>query len=51
MIQLGAEEDEYLASATLAKKIRQYNENAQKLIPYLEKNTPFKMVNAEQKKE
>jgi adenylate kinase family enzyme len=32
----------------LAKKIREYNENCQKLMPFLEKNTNLRYVDAEQ---
>lgn len=51
MIKLGADENDYQASALLSKKIGQYNENSKKLLPYLEKNTAFKVIDAEQKLE
>jgi hypothetical protein len=48
MISLGNESDKYKASTILAKKIKQYNEDCQKLMPYLEKNTHLCLVDAEQ---
>jgi hypothetical protein len=48
MIQVGADSDNYEASTILAKKIRQYNEDGKKLMPFLEKNTNLRVVDAEQ---
>lgn len=48
MIKLGAGSDKYQASTILAKKIRQYNEDCQKLMPFLEKCTNLREVNTEQ---
>lgn len=38
----------YQASAILSKRIRQYNENAQRLMPYLKSATNMKCVSTEQ---
>lgn len=48
MIQLGAGADSYEASTILAKKIREYNENCKKLMPYLAKLDSLRTVDAEQ---
>ena len=47
MIAVGTDSDDYQASTILAKKIREYNENCQKLMPFLEKNTNLRYVDAE----
>ena len=48
MTQMSQGDDSYQASAILSKRIRKYNENAQKLMPYLKANTNFRVVNTEQ---
>ena len=49
MIQLSQDDSGYQASSILSKKIRMYNENAKKLIPYLQATTNLKTINTEQK--
>lgn len=48
MISVGTDSEDYQASTILAKKIREYNENCQKLMPFLEKCTNLRIVDAEQ---
>lgn len=48
MICKAQEDSSYQASAILSKRIRQYNENAKKLMPYLEASTNLRCVNTEQ---
>jgi hypothetical protein len=48
MINLGADSDNYQASTILAKMIRQYNEDCQKLMPFLEKSTNLRVIDTEQ---
>jgi len=47
MIRLQQQGD-YQASAILSKRIRIYNENSKKLMPYLQANTNLRVVNTEQ---
>ncbi len=49
MIKLSQTDSSYQASAILSKRIRQYNENAKKLFPYLKQSTNLRIVNTEQK--
>ena len=48
MISLAQSDSSYQASAILSKRIRQYNENAKKLMPYLKASTNLRCVNTEQ---
>lgn len=48
MISLSQNDGAYQASSILSKRIRLYNENAKKLIPYLQKCSNLKCVNTEQ---
>ncbi len=48
MISLAQSDESYQASAILSKRIRQYNENAKKLMPYLKAATNLRCVNTEQ---
>ena len=41
MLTLGKDSPQYLPSALLSKKIRNFNEHAVKLLPYLRQNTNF----------
>ena len=48
MIMLSQTDESYQASAILSKRIRQYNENAKRLMPYLQQSTNLRVVNTEQ---
>lgn len=48
MINLGQGEDGYLASSILSKRIREFNENQKRLLPYLDSTTNLCRVNTEQ---
>lgn len=48
MISLAQTDASYQASAILSKKIRQYNENSARLLPYLKQATNLRTVNTEQ---
>ena len=49
MIKLAQTDSSYQASSILSKRVRQYNENARKLLPYLKQSTNLRNVNTEQK--
>lgn len=40
-------DNSYQPSAILSKRIKQYNENSQRLVPYLKSTTNFKSINSE----
>lgn len=48
MIGTAQNDSSYQASAILSKRIRHYNENAKKLMPYLEASTNLRCVSTEQ---
>lgn len=48
MISLAQADGSYQASAILSKKIRHYNENSARLLPYLQAATNLRAVNTEQ---
>ena len=48
MTSVAGDSDAYQASAILSKRIRLYNENAQRLLPYLQQATKLRVVNTEQ---
>lgn len=48
MICKAQQDSSYQASAILSKRIRHYNENAKKLMPYLQSSTNLRCVNTEQ---
>jgi hypothetical protein len=51
MITLGKDHPNYVSSAILSKKIKQFHDESPTLIPFLQENTPFHEINCDQELE